>query len=102
MPRRSISPPEPADVSDEEFEMWLAMELGFAPLERPFGKLPGEVTNPAAFQRQGSNSVLLVGMPGFEPGASASRKRPGRFWAYTDGLERLVTAGACTKADRGK
>ena len=49
-----------APMSDEELEAWLARELDFAPIERPFGQLSPEAANPGAFQRQGSNDVLLV------------------------------------------
>ncbi len=51
----------------DQVEGWLAESLAFSPSERPFGPLPAETTNPAAFRRQGSNSVLLAARTGFEP-----------------------------------
>jgi site-specific DNA recombinase len=69
---RSAAVIEPT-LSDRDLEDWLALELDFSAIERPSGLLPQERTNPSVFGRQGSNEILLVGMPGFEPGTSASR-----------------------------
>lgn len=60
-------------MTDDELETWLARELDFAPIERPFGLLAPEATNPSVFQRQGSNDVLLVRPPGLEPGTCRLR-----------------------------
>ncbi|MCU1387843.1 MAG: recombinase family protein [Ilumatobacteraceae bacterium] len=54
-------------VVDSALDALIASELGFSEMERPYGRLPAEMKNPVAFQRQGSNKVLLVGLTGFEP-----------------------------------
>ena len=69
---RQLADPE-LSFSDEELEALLTQGLKFSAVERPNGPLGRERTNLGAFRRQGSNELLLVGMPGFEPGTSASR-----------------------------
>ncbi|MDQ1460066.1 MAG: hypothetical protein QOI08_1550, partial [Actinomycetota bacterium] len=60
-------------MTDEDLDVWLARELDFATVERPYGPLAREETNPDAYRRQGSNDVLLVRPPGLEPGTCRLR-----------------------------
>ena len=86
---------ETSEESDDEVAARLLSQIDWHPYERPYGALPLDLKNPAAYRgRRGSNLTLLAEREGFEPSNRLPRYILSRD-APSTGLGHLSNTVSC-------